>query len=163
MKPTITPKITPFLWFNDNAEEAAKFYTSIFRDSKILTTTRYGEAGPAPAGSVMTVKFEVAGQQFVALNGGPHFTFSEAVSFVINCDTQEEIDAFWEKLSADGGEKSRCGWLKDRFGVSWQVVPAALAEMVSADEPQRSDRVMQALLQMDKLDLRALQAAFEQG
>ena len=111
----------------------------------------------------MTVRFEIAGEEFVALNGGPHFTFNEAISFAVNCDTQEEIDAFWEKLSAGGGEKSRCGWLKDKFGVSWQVVPTALAEMVSADQPERSDRVMRALLQMDKLDLRRLQAAFEQG
>ena len=161
MKPKLAQKITPFLWFNDNAEEAANFYTSIFEDSEIVSVTRYGEAGPRPAGSIMTVNFEIEGQEFVALNGGPLFTFTEAVSFVVNCDTQEEIDRFWEKLSA-GGEKSRCGWLTDRFGLSWQIVPRVLSELVTSGDPQRSDRVMKALLGMDKLDLAALRRAAEQ-
>ena len=158
MNRKITQKITPFLWFNDNAEQAAEFYTSVFDNSKIVGATRYGEAGRGAAGSVMTVNFELEGQEFVALNGGPHFTFTEAVSFVVNCDTQDEIDMFWDKLSA-GGEKSRCGWVKDRFGLSWQIVPRVLTELITADDPQRSDRVMKALLQMDKLDLAALQHA----
>ena len=151
-------KITPFLWFNDNAEEAANFYTSIFADSKVITETRYGEGAPGPAGSVMTVKFQLAGQEFVALNGGPIFHLTEAVSFVVNCDSQDEIDRFWEQLSA-GGETSRCGWLRDKFGLSWQVVPTALAEMFEAGDAARCERVMHAMLQMDKLDLAALQSA----
>ena len=159
MKNKITQKITPFLWFNDNAEEAANLYTSLFADSKILAITRYGSAGPGPEGSVMTVKFLLEGQEFVALNGGPHFTFTEALSFVVNCDSQEEIDLYGEKLSA-GGEKSRCGWVKDKFGLSWQIVPAALTDLVTSDGEQ-ADRVMSALLQMDKLDIAALQRAAE--
>lgn len=162
MQNKITQKITPFLWFNDNAEEATDFYTSLFDDSRILGVTRYADTGPGPKGSVMTVSFQLAGQEFVALNGGPHFTFNEAVSFVVNCETQEEIDRYWDKLSR-GGEKSRCGWLKDRFGVSWQIVPSILAELVTADNGRHADRVMGALLQMDKLDIRALQAAYEQS
>ena len=157
MKTKISQKLTPFLWFNDNAEEAANFYTSIFEDSKVITVTRYGAAGPGPKGSVMTVKFQIDGQEFVALNGGPHFTFTEAISFVVNCDTQEEINAFWEKLSA-GGEKSRCGWVKDKFGLSWQIVPSVLSELM-ADDVERADRVMQALLGMDKLNIAALEEA----
>jgi predicted 3-demethylubiquinone-9 3-methyltransferase (glyoxalase superfamily) len=157
MKTKISQKLTPFLWFNDNAEEAANFYTSIFEDSKVIAVTRYGAAGPGPKGSVMTVKFQIEGQEFVALNGGPHFTFTEAISFVVNCDTQAEIDAFWEKLSA-GGEKSRCGWVKDKFGLSWQIVPSVLSELV-ADDAERADRVMQALLGMDKLNIAALEQA----
>lgn len=152
-------KITPFLWFNDNAEEAAKFYTSVFEDSKIITVAHYGETGPGPAGSVMTVKFQLAGQEFVALNGGPQFQFSEAISFVVNCDSQDEIDRFWEQLSA-GGETSRCGWLADKFGLWWQVVPAALADMFDDEDSTRSERVMRAMLQMDKLDLARLQQAY---
>lgn len=151
-------KITPFLWFNDNAEEAAQFYTLLFDDSRILTVTHYGKTGRGPAGSVMTVKFVLAGQQFVALNGGALFKFTEAVSFVVTCDSQREIDRFWETLS-EGGETSRCGWLRDKFGLSWQIVPAALDDFVSDDNPERGDRVMQALLQMDKLDLTRLQQA----
>ena len=161
MKTKITQKITPFLWFNDNAEEAASLYVSLFANSKILNVARYGDAGPGPSGSVMTVKFQLAGLEFVALNGGPHFTFTEAVSLVVNCETQAEIDEFWEKLSADGGEKSRCGWLKDRFGLSWQIVPAALEEMVTDEHPVRSQRVMAAMLQMEKMDLAALQKAYD--
>jgi predicted 3-demethylubiquinone-9 3-methyltransferase (glyoxalase superfamily) len=159
MKNKLAQKITPFLWFNDNAEEAANLYTSLFADSRILATTRYGSAGPGPEGSVMTVKFQLEGQEFVALNGGPHFTFTEAVSFVVNCDSQQEIDLYWEKLSV-GGEKSRCGWVKDKFGLSWQIVPTALTDLVAGDA-ERADRVMQALLQMDKLDLATLQRAAE--
>jgi predicted 3-demethylubiquinone-9 3-methyltransferase (glyoxalase superfamily) len=156
----ITQKITPFLWFNDNAAEAAKFYVSIFKDAEILSVAHYGAAGPGPRGSVMTVKFRIDGQEFVALNGGPIFKFTEAISFVVNCETQEEIDAFWEKLSA-GGETSRCGWLTDKFGLSWQVVPAVLEEMFDDENPERSDRVMRAMLQMDKLDLALLQRAYD--
>ena len=161
MSTKISQKLTPFLWFNDNAEEAANFYTSIFGNSKIIAVTRYGEAGPAPKGTVMTMKFQLKGQELVALNGGPHFTFTEAISFVVNCDTQEEIDAFWEKLSA-GGQKSRCGWLKDRFGVSWQIVPSILPDLVTSDDAQQSDRVMKALLEIDKLDVAALERAARQ-
>ena len=156
------PKITPFLWFNDNAEEAAQFYVSLFDDSRIVTVTHYGQTGPGPAGSVMTVKFELAGQEFVALNGGPLFTFTEAVSFVVNCDTQDEIDRFWEQLSS-GGEKSRCGWLRDQFGLSWQIVPSGLSSMFDGKDDAASDRVMQALLTMDKLDLGALERAYREA
>ena len=159
MTKKITQKITPFLWFNDNAEEAANFYTSVFPGSRIVSTAHYGEAGPGPKGSVMTVRFELAGESFVALNGGPLFKFTEAISFVVNCETQDEIENYWEKLSA-GGETSRCGWGIDKFALSWQVVPAALEEMVSEDDPARSDRVMQALLRMAKLELAGLQAAY---
>jgi predicted 3-demethylubiquinone-9 3-methyltransferase (glyoxalase superfamily) len=151
-------KITPFLWFDNQAEEAAKFYVSIFKNSKIVNVARYGDAGPGPKGSVMTVRFQLDGQEFVALNGGPQFKFTEAISFVVNCETQEEIDYFWEKLSGGGG-KSRCGWLKDKFGLSWQIVPSALSEMVDDKDPAKSDRVMKALMQMDKLDIATLQRA----
>lgn len=154
-------KITPFLWFDNNAEEAAKFYTSIFPKSRILATSRYGDAGPGPKGSVMTIKFEIEGQEFVGLNGGPHFKLDEAVSFVINCDTQAEIDNYWEKLLQGGGQPSQCGWLKDKFGLSWQVVPTALGEMVQDKDPEKSNRVMQALLKMIKLDLAELKRAYE--
>lgn len=153
-------KITPFLWFDNQAEEAAKFYVSIFKNSKLLTLTRYGKTGPGAKGSVMTAKFELNGQEFVALNGGPLFKFNESISFVVNCETQEEIDYFWKALSADG-EENRCGWLKDKFGLSWQIVPTALQEMVDAKDPARSDRVMQALMQMDKLDVAKLKQAYE--
>jgi predicted 3-demethylubiquinone-9 3-methyltransferase (glyoxalase superfamily) len=161
MKTKITQKITPFLWFNDNAEEAANLYVSLFANSKILKVARYGEAGPGPSGSVMTVKFALAGQEFVALNGGPYFTLTEAFSLVVNCQTQAEIDELWEKLSAHGGEKSRCGWVKDKFGLSWQIVPAVLEDLVTDDNPERSQRVMGAMLKMDKLDLATLQQAYE--
>ncbi|HSH38549.1 MAG TPA: VOC family protein [Chthoniobacterales bacterium] len=156
----IARSIRPFLWFNDNAEDAATFYTAVFDNSRIVGVTRYGDTGPGPKGSVMTVKFELEGQEFVALNGAPMFHFTEAVSFVVNCDPQQEIDTLWEKLSADGGETSRCGWLKEKFGLWWQVVPRELDELVAADEPEQSDRVMRALLQMDKLNVGALQRAY---
>ncbi|TMA75922.1 MAG: VOC family protein [Deltaproteobacteria bacterium] len=155
-------KITPFLWFDTQGEEAAKFYISIFRNSKITGTTRYGEAGPGPKGSVMTVAFNLDGQDFVALNGGPQFKFTEAVSFVANCETQQEVDDLWEKLSA-GGERSRCGWLKDKFGLSWQVVPTVLGQLLQDKDPAKSRRVMEAMLQMDKLDIRKLKQAHAGG
>jgi predicted 3-demethylubiquinone-9 3-methyltransferase (glyoxalase superfamily) len=151
-------KITPFLWFDSNAEEAMNFYVSIFKNSKVLTVTRYGEAGPGPSGSVMTAEFELDGQEFVALNGGPRFKFTEAISFVINCQSQEEVDYYWEKLS-EGGEKSRCGWLKDKFGLWWQVVPTILAELMGDKDPEKSNRVMQAMLQMDKIEIEPLKRA----
>lgn len=153
-------KITPFLWFNDNAEEAINFYTSIFKNSKIGSVARYGEAGPGPKGSVMTATFQLEGQEFIALNGGPHFKFTEAISFVVDCETQEEVDRFWEKLSA-GGEKSRCGWLKDKFGLSWQIVPDVLGKLMQDKDPEKSKRVMQAMLKMDKLIIADLQKAYE--
>jgi predicted 3-demethylubiquinone-9 3-methyltransferase (glyoxalase superfamily) len=155
-------KITPFLWFDTQAEEAAKFYISFFRNSKITGTTRYGEAGPGPKGSVMTVAFNLDGQDFVALNGGPQFKFTEAVSFVANCETQQEVDDLWEKLSA-GGQRSRCGWLKDKFGLSWQVVPTVLGQLLQDKDPAKSRRVMEAMLQMDKLDIRKLKQAHAGG
>ena len=154
-------KVTPFLWFDNQAEEAARFYTSVFKNSRLGEIGRYGEGGPAPAGSVMTVTFTLDGQEFIALNGGPHFKFTEAVSFFIRCETQQEVDEFWEKLS-EGGEKSRCGWLKDRFGLSWQVMPTALGEMLQDKDPRKSRRVMEAMLQMDKLDIERLRRAYEQ-
>ena len=154
-------KITPFLWFDGKAEEAMNFYVSIFKNSKIVSVTRYGEAGPGPKGTVMTAKFELDGQEFVALNGGPQFTFTEAISFVVNCATQQEVDEFWEKLS-EGGEKSRCGWLKDKYGLSWQVVPTVLVEMLQDKDAEKSKRVMQAMLQMDKLDINTLKQAYQQ-
>jgi predicted 3-demethylubiquinone-9 3-methyltransferase (glyoxalase superfamily) len=152
-------KITPFLWFNDKAEEAMKFYTSIFKNSKIKTVTRYGDAGPGPKGSVMTASFLLEGQEFVALNGGPQFTFSPAISFVVNCRTQSEVDRLWEKLSA-GGEKLPCGWLKDKYGVSWQVVPTILVKLLNDRDPVKANRVMQAMLQMKKIDIAMLKAAY---
>jgi predicted 3-demethylubiquinone-9 3-methyltransferase (glyoxalase superfamily) len=152
-------KITPNLWFDTEAEEAATFYTSIFRDSQIGRIMRYGEAGPRPAGMVMTVTFQLAGQEFTALNGGPEFTFNEAISLLVNCATQDEVDEFWEKLSA-GGEKGPCGWLKDKYGVSWQIVPTALEEMLQDQDPDRADRVMNAMLQMSKIDIEGLEKAY---
>lgn len=157
-------KIAPFLWFNDNAEEAVKFYTSIFKKSKVLTVTRYGKSGADATGraegSVMTIAFELEGQKFVALNGGPHFQFTEAVSFVVNCKTQAEIDKFWKKLSADGGKESQCGWLKDKFGLSWQIVPDNLGKLLGSKDEARTQRVMQAVMQMQKLDIKTLKNAF---
>ncbi|MFZ2634537.1 MAG: VOC family protein [Desulfosalsimonadaceae bacterium] len=152
-------KITPFLWFNDQAEEAVNFYTSIFKNSKILNVARYGEAGPGPKGSVMTVVFQLNDQEFIALNGGPLFKFTEAISFVVNCETQEEVDDLWEKLSV-GGEKSECGWLKDKYGLSWQIVPTVLGELLSDPDPEKSQRVMKAMLQMKKIDIKTLQQAY---
>src|SRR6266576_5487640 len=150
-------KITPFLWFDNKAEEAANFYTSVFKNSKILNVSRYGDAGPGPKGAVMVVNFQLEGQQFTALNGGPQFKFSEAFSFVVNCETQKEIDEYWNKLTSGGGKESECGWLKDKFGFSWQIVPTALGKLMS--DPQKANRVMQALLQMKKLDIAKLEAA----
>ncbi|OGO28816.1 MAG: hypothetical protein A2W33_10140 [Chloroflexi bacterium RBG_16_52_11] len=155
-------KITPFLWFDDQAEQAVNLYTSIFKNSKIGSIARYGEGGPRPAGMVMTITFQLDGQEFMALNGGPEFAFTEAISFFVNCETQAEIDELWEKLSA-GGEKGRCGWLKDKYGLSWQIVPTALGELMQGKDAERSRRVMEALLQMDKLDIEKLMLAYEQG
>jgi predicted 3-demethylubiquinone-9 3-methyltransferase (glyoxalase superfamily) len=152
--------ITPFLWFDDQAEEAAILYTSLFPNSKINKVTRYGEVGPGKAGTVMTVDFELNGRPFVALNGGPHYTFSEAVSFVVNCETQEEVDRYWERLS-EGGQEQPCGWLKDRFGLSWQVVPTVLVELLSDPDPEKSQRVMAAMLQMSKIEIEPLRRAYE--
>ena len=153
-------KITPFLWFDGKAEEAMNFYVSIFKNSKILSVTRYGEAGPGPKGTVMTAKFALNGQEFIALNGGPQFTFTEAVSFVVSCETQQEVDELWEKLS-QGGQKSRCGWLKDKYGLSWQVVPTAIVEMLQDKDAKKSNRVMQAMLQMDKIEIETLRRAYQ--
>ncbi len=154
-------KITPFLWFDGKAEEAANFYVSIFKNSRVVNVTRCGEAGPGPKGTVMSATFQLAGQLFMALNGGPMFIFSPAISFFVNCETQDEVDELWEKLS-DGGEKQRCGWLKDKYGVSWQIIPAALGEMLQDKDAGRSSRVMQAMLQMDKIDIKRLAQAYEQ-
>jgi len=154
-------KITPFLWFDNKAEEAMHFYVSIFKNSKVGSVTRYGDEGPGPKGTVMTATFELEGQEFVGLNGGPQFKFMEAISFLVNCEAQEEVDEFWEKLS-EGGEEGRCGWLKDKFGLSWQIVPTALGEMLQDKDAARSQRVMHALLQMDKIDIAALKRAYEQ-
>ena len=154
-------KITPFLWFDDQAEEAANFYVSIFGNSKIVGVARYGEVGPGPKGSVMTVTFQLDGHEFIALNGGPQFKFTEAISFVVNCETQEEVDELWEKLS-EGGEKVECGWLKDKYGVSWQIVPTILGEMLSDPDPVRSQRVMKVMLQMKKIDINRLKKAYGQ-
>ena len=152
-------KITPFLWFNDAAEEAANFYASVFKNSKVLGVTRYGDAGPGPKGSVMTVNFELDGERFTALNGGPQFPFTEAVSFVVGCENQQEVDYYWEKLTSGGGKPSQCGWLKDKYGLSWQVVPKALPQLLKQTDAQKSQRVMQALLQMQKIDISALERA----
>jgi len=148
------------LWFNDNAEEAVNFYMSIFKNSKILGIARYGDAGPGPKGSVMTINFQLDGQEFIALNGGPHFTFNESISFSVDCETQEEVDELWEKLS-EGGQKSRCGWLKDKYGLSWQVNPTILGQMLSDEDPEKAKRVMEAMLQMDKIDIKTLKKAYE--
>jgi predicted 3-demethylubiquinone-9 3-methyltransferase (glyoxalase superfamily) len=151
-------KITPFLWFDDQAEEAMKFYTSIFKDSKVGRVTRYGEAGPGPKGTVMSATFELDGQEFMALNGGPQFKFSPAISFFVNCKTQEEVDELWAKLSA-GGKPERCGWLKDKFGLSWQIIPSILTELLHDKDPDKSQRVMKAMLQMDKINIDRLKQA----
>ena len=148
-------KITPFLWFDTQAEDAARLYTSIFKNSKITRVNRYGDGGPGPKGTVMVVQFELDGEQFLALNGGPQFKFTQAVSFVVNCETQQEVDELWEKLS-EGGRKDRCGWLTDKFGLSWQIVPTVLGKLMSDPNPDKSKRVMQAMLQMDKLDIQRL-------
>jgi len=154
-------KITPFLWFDSQAEAAANFYVSIFNNSRVLGISRYGEAGPGPKGSVMTVDFELDGQGFTGLNGGPHFKFTEAVSFVVHCKTQEEVDTFWGKL-LEGGQESQCGWLKDKYGLSWQIVPTILAEMLRDPDPQKSKRVLEAMLKMTKIDIAGLTRAYDQ-
>jgi predicted 3-demethylubiquinone-9 3-methyltransferase (glyoxalase superfamily) len=152
-------KITPFLWFDGKAEVAANFYVSIFKNSKIGKVNRYGDHGPGPKGSVMIATFQIDRQEFIALNGGPQFKFSPAISFVVNCETQAEVDHFWEKLS-DGGTTQQCGWLQDKFGVSWQIVPTALGKLMSDPDPQKTSRVMQALMQMIKIDIRGLEQAY---
>jgi predicted 3-demethylubiquinone-9 3-methyltransferase (glyoxalase superfamily) len=154
-------KIMPFLWFNDNAEEAMNFYVSVFRNSKIVNVRRYGDAGPGKKGAVMTGTFQIEGQQFFALNGGPRYKFTEAISLFVSCETQKEVDELWENPSA-GGEKSRCGWLKDRFGLSWQIIPTALGKMLGDRDPGKASRVMQAMLQMDKIDIKKLKQAYDQ-
>ena len=151
-------KITPFLWFNDNAEEAMNFYVSIFKNSKVLNVVRYGDAGPGPKDSVMTGTFQLEGQQFTALNGGPQFPFTEAISLVVNCESQQEVDDLWSKLTA-GGSESQCGWLKDKFGLSWQVVPRILPELLQSSDPEVAARTMEAMLQMIKLDVDKLREA----
>jgi predicted 3-demethylubiquinone-9 3-methyltransferase (glyoxalase superfamily) len=151
-------KITPFLWFDNNAEEAMNFYVSIFKHSKIGRVSRYGEAGPGPKGTVMVGTFELNGQEFMALNGGPTFQFTEAVSFLVNCETQQEVDELWNKLSA-GGKEGQCGWLKDKFGLSWQIVPTALSKLLQDPDPEKAKRVMQAMLQMSKIDIKTLEQA----
>ncbi|HVF99922.1 MAG TPA: VOC family protein [Chloroflexia bacterium] len=154
-------KITTFLTFNDQAEEAANLYVSTFRDSHITNISRYGEGAPIPAGTVMTASFVLAGQEFIALNGGPSFSFAEGISLYVNCETQEEVDELWEKLS-EGGEKGPCGWLKDRFGVSWQIIPSALGQLLQDEDPRKAGNVMQAMLRMTKIDIAGLRRAYEQ-
>ena len=154
-------KITTFLWFDDNAEEAVNFYCSIFNNSKVLSVTRYGDEGPGPKGSVMTETFQLEGQEFIALNGGPQFKFTEAISLMVNCETQKEVDDLWEKLS-DGGQKVECGWLKDKFGVSWQIIPSALGKLMGDKDPEKAQRVVQAMLKMNKIIIADLQKAYDQ-
>ncbi len=154
--------ITPCLWFDTEGEEAATFYTSVFKNARILSVACYGEAGPRPAGSVMTVNFELDGQEFVALNGGPDFTFNEAISFQVSCDSQEEVDEYWDRL-CEGGDEGPCGWLKDKYGVSWQVVPTALGELLNDPDPEKAQRAMKAMMQMKKIDVAGLQKAAAQG
>src|SRR5213082_3968339 len=157
-------KITPFLWFDDHAEDAVNYYTSIFKNSKAGRILRYSERAAEktgrPIGSVLTIEFEIESQKFVALNGGPLFKFNESISFVVNCETQEEVDYFWEKLTADGGEESACGWLKDKFGVSWQITPTVLNEMIMDKDAAKSQRVIKAMLEMDKIDIATLKRAY---
>jgi predicted 3-demethylubiquinone-9 3-methyltransferase (glyoxalase superfamily) len=152
-------KITPFLWFDHQAEEAMQFYLSIFKNSRVVRVSRYGDAGPGPKGSVMVAQFELDGQNFMALNGGPNFKFTPAISLSVDCKSQEEIDWFWKKLPEGGGTPGQCGWLQDKYGVSWQVVPSILGELVGDEDPARSNRVMQALMQMTRLDIAKLEAA----
>jgi predicted 3-demethylubiquinone-9 3-methyltransferase (glyoxalase superfamily) len=156
-------KITPYLWFDNNAEEAINFYTSLFKNSKIIEMSRYPEGVPGQSGQVMTATFELEGQQFMALNGGPQFKFNESVSFLVDCDSQEEVDHFWNKLTENGGEEQPCGWLKDKFGLSWQIIPRILGELMTDPDPAKSQRVMQAMLQMKKIDIAALKAAYAQS
>jgi len=152
-------KITTYLWFDREAEEAANLYTSTFKNSKILNVARYGDAGPGPKGTAMTVNFQLDGQEFIALNGGPMYRFTEAISLLVDCETQEEVDRLWNKLTADGGEESMCGWLKDKFGLSWQIIPSALFRLMSDPDPEKSTRVMEAMLQMKKIDVPTLERA----
>ena len=154
------PKITTFLMFNDQTEEAVNFYVSTFKNAKIVSASRYGEDGPGPAGTLMSATFQLEGQEFMAFNGGPHFSFSEGMSLFVSCQTQEEVDELWEKLS-EGGEKGRCGWLKDKFGVSWQIIPTALIELMGDPDPETSQRVVQAMLQMSKIDIAGLKQAYD--
>ena len=156
-------KITTCLWFDTEGEEAAEFYCSLFPDSRIVDVTRYGDAGPRPAGSVMTVDFELEGRPYVALNGGPDFTFTEAISFQVSCADQEEVDRYWSTLTADGGQEGPCGWLKDRFGLSWQIIPTALPELLADPDPERGQRAMKAMLSMQKIDIAALRQAADAG
>jgi predicted 3-demethylubiquinone-9 3-methyltransferase (glyoxalase superfamily) len=153
-------KITPFLWFDGKAEEAMNFYVSIFKNSKVLSVSRYGEAGPGPKGTVMSAMFQLEGQEFVALNGGPQYKFTPAVSFFVNCETQEEVDELWEKLSA-GGREEQCGWLTDKYGLCWQIIPSILRKLLEDKDPKKSQRVMKAMLQMVKIDIQALKKAYE--
>jgi|SRR5882672_697596 len=157
----IKQKITTFLWYDDKAEEAVRFYCSIFKNSKVVSETRWGEGGPVPKGTLMTSKFQLEGQEFVALNGGPVFHFTEAISLLVNCETQEEVDMYWDKLVA-GGEPSQCGWLKDKYGLSWQIVPTSLVEMLSDKDAAKARRVTLAMLKMKKLDLARLKRAYDQ-
>jgi predicted 3-demethylubiquinone-9 3-methyltransferase (glyoxalase superfamily) len=152
-------KITPFLWFDQQAEEAANYYVSIFKNSKVVSISRYGEDAPRPAGTAQIVMFQIDGQEYMALNGGPEFKFTEAISLFVNCESQEEVDLYWEKLAA-GGEKGQCGWLKDRFGLSWQIVPSALGELMGDPDPEISRRVMEAMLRMSKIDIDSLKKAY---
>ncbi len=153
-------KIVPFLWFDHQAEEAMNFYVSLFHDSKVLSVTRYGASGPGPKGSVMSATFQLEGQEFYALNGGPQFSFTPAISLFVNCEAQQEVDELWEKLS-EGGEKQPCGWLKDRYGLSWQIIPTALGKMLQDKDPQKSTRVMQAMMQMTRIDIARLKQAYD--
>jgi predicted 3-demethylubiquinone-9 3-methyltransferase (glyoxalase superfamily) len=153
-------KITTFLWFDDNAEEAMNLYVSLFKNSEVLKVARYGDAGPGQKGKVMTGKFQLEGQEFMALNGGPLFPFTEAISLFVHCETQEEVDALWTKLTANGGKESQCGWLKDRFGLSWQIIPTALGTLMGDKNPKKSAAVMQAMLKMKKIDIKGLEKAY---
>ena len=156
-------KITPYLWFDNNAEEAMDFYTSIFKNSKIVNVSRYPEGAPVPAGTVMNATIELEGQEFLMLNGGPQYKFNEAVSFLVSCNTQGEVDELWSKLTADGGEEGPCGWLKDKFGLSWQIIPTTLGELLSDPDPVKAQNVMQAMFQMKKIDIAKLKQAYEQA
>jgi predicted 3-demethylubiquinone-9 3-methyltransferase (glyoxalase superfamily) len=160
---TIKSKITPFLWFNDNAEEAVNFYTSIFTNSKIVNSSRYGDGMPFPKGTLMTASFELDGQQFMALNGGPQYKFTEAISLLINCETQAEVDEYWNKLTADGGQPGPCGWLKDKFGLSWQVVPVQLVKLMGDKDPKKAGAVAQAMFKMTKIIIADLEKAYKEA
>ena len=156
-------KITTFLWFDNQAEQAVNLYVSLFKNSKIVSVARYGEAGPGPAGSVMTIDFQLDGQDYIALNGGPLFKFTEAISLMVRCESQAEVDRLWSRLTADGGEESQCGWLKDKFGLSWQVIPAELSTYIAGKDAVKSQKAVQAMLQMKKIDINQIRKAYEQG